>query len=89
MSESTTQPVLFPALLRKPIHVEFSEAALSSDGGGLLLKAVDEQLGLTEALAACLRDGRQASKVKHSIRDAVSQRIFAIASRSSTRMSSR
>lgn len=79
MSKSTTQSVLFPELSRKPVHVEFSEEALSSDGGGLLLKAVDDQLGLSEALAACLRDGRQASKVKHSLHDALGQRIFGIA----------
>ena len=52
---------------------------MSSDGGGLLLKAVDEQLGLTEAFAACLRDGRDASKVKHSLKEAIQQRVFGIA----------
>ena len=44
-----------------------------------MLKAVDDQLGLSEALAACLRDGRPASKVKHSPHDALRQRIFGIA----------
>lgn len=79
MNDITTQSVLFPALANKPIRVEFSEDALSADGGGLLLKAVDEQLGLTRALAGCLLDVRQASKVKHSLHDALRQRIFGIA----------
>ena len=79
MSESTTQSVLFPALFAKPIQVVFDESQMSSDGGGLLLKAVDEQLGLTEALAACLGDGRQAGKVKHSFEEALRQRVFGIA----------
>ena len=52
---------------------------MSSDGGGLLLKAVDEQLGLTQALAACLRDDRQPGKVKHSLEEAMRQRVFGIA----------
>jgi hypothetical protein len=79
MSDSTTQSVLFPDLFTKPIQVLFDESQMSSDGGGLLLKAVDEQLGLTEALAACLRDNRQAGKVKHSLEEALRQRVFGIA----------
>ncbi len=79
MSESTTQSVLFPDLFAKPIQVLFDEDAMSSDGGGLLLKAVDDQLGLTEALAACLRDGRQPGKIKHSLKEAMRQRVFGIA----------
>ena len=79
MSEPTTQSVLFPALFAKPIQVVFDESQMSSDGGGLLLKAVDEQLGLTQALAACLRDDRQAGKVKHSLEEALRQRVFGIA----------
>jgi hypothetical protein len=79
MSESTTQSVLFPALFAKPVQVVFDESLMSSDGGGLLLKAVDEQLGLTKALAACLRDDRQAGKVKHSLEEAIRQRVFGIA----------
>lgn len=79
MSNRTTQSVLFPALFSKPIQVLFDESQLSSDGGGLLLKAVDEQLGLTEALAACLRDGREQGKVTHSLEEALRQRVFGIA----------
>ncbi len=51
MSGSTTHSVLFPDLFTKPIQVLFDESQMSSDGGGLLLKGVDEELGLTEALA--------------------------------------
>ncbi len=79
MSESTTQSVLFPSLFSKPVHVAFDEAALSSDGGGLLLKAVDNALGLTASLASCLRDRRQAGKVKHSLHETFAQRVFGIA----------
>jgi hypothetical protein len=79
MSDTTTQSVLFPDLFVKPIQVVFDESRMSSDGGALLLKAVDEKLGLTQALADCLRDGRQAGKVKHSLEEALRQRLFGIA----------
>ena len=79
MSDTTTQSVLFPALVSTPVHVVFDERAMSSDGGGLLLKAADEKLGLISALAGCLRDDRQAGKVKHSLEEALGQRVFGIA----------
>jgi hypothetical protein len=75
----TAQSVLFPDLLRRPVVVKFDQPHASSDGGAILLKACDERLGLTERLAACISDGRQAGKVEHSIRDLVRQRLFGIA----------
>jgi hypothetical protein len=51
----------------------------SSDGGLVLLKAVDERLRLTETVAACLTDPRQPGKVAHSIVDLVRQRVFGLA----------
>jgi hypothetical protein len=55
------------------------EERSSSDGGGLLLGAVDRRLGLSAALAGCLRDPRQPGKVVHSLEDLLRQRLFAIA----------
>jgi len=77
--ESTTQSVLFPNLSSKPVVAKLDEAHSSSDGGALLLKAIDERLGLSKALAGCLRDSRQAGKVAHEKIELMRQRIFAIA----------
>ena len=66
--DTTRQSVLFPALLKRPVVVKFDQRHGSSDGGAILLKGCDERLGLTERLAACISDGRQAGKVEHSIR---------------------
>ena len=38
--------------LRQPVVARFDQAHASSDGGALLLKAIDERLGLTQRLAA-------------------------------------
>ena len=40
--------------LAKPIVASFDVPHASSEGGAVLLKAVDDKLGLTERLAACL-----------------------------------
>ena len=51
----------------------------SSDGGAVLLKGCDERLGLSAAMALCLRDARQQGKVDHSYQEIFQQRMFGIA----------
>jgi len=77
--DRTVQSVLFPELAAKPLVVKLDEEYSSSDGGALLLKGIDRALGLTESLAACLRDPRQPAKIAHTFAELVQQRIFAIA----------
>jgi Transposase DDE domain group 1 len=65
--------------LRQPVVARFDQAHASSDGGAILLKAIDERLGLTQRLAASLADRRQAGKVEHEWLELVRQRVFGIA----------
>ena len=78
MPHPTKQSVLFPALISKPTTVAFDEPEVTSDGGSLLLKAVDDQTGLTDRLAAALTDTREPGKVRHTLGDMLRQRIFGI-----------
>ena len=78
--EKITQRLIFPEIFEKPVHCQFDEPHSSSDGGALLLKAADQKLQLSSALAACLVDSRQAAKVKHTIEDLLRQRIYGLAS---------
>jgi hypothetical protein len=59
--------------------MSFDDVAGSSDGGAVLLKAVDQALGLTPALAAAFRDNRQGSKVRHTAAELLGQRIYGLA----------
>ena len=63
----------------KPVVARFDVPHASSDGGAILLKALDAQLGLTGRLAACLQDGRQPGKVQHQTLEVIRQRVFGIA----------
>jgi hypothetical protein len=76
---TTTQCVLFPEIFDRPVVAQFDQPQSSSDGGAILLKAADRRLGLTEALAACLEDERQAGKVQHEVNELLTQRVMAIA----------
>jgi hypothetical protein len=75
----TKQGVLFKGLTKKALIVRFDQEQASSDGGAVLLKACDERLGLSAAIAACLRDDRQQAKVEHSYQEIFQQRMFGIA----------
>src|SRR6266850_905798 len=65
--------------ISKPIIAKFDQPHASSDGGAVLLKAVDDRLGLTWRLASTLRDRREPGKVAHSVRDLLRQRVFGLA----------
>ena len=80
MSEHTiTECLLFPDIFDRPVVAKFDQQQGSSDGGAILLKAAERRLGLTSALAAGLRDDRQAGKVQHELRELITQRVMALA----------
>jgi Transposase DDE domain group 1 len=64
---------------RKPVVARFDVPYASSDGGAILLKGIDTQLGLTRRLAACLEDPRQPGKIQHQTLELFRQRVFGIA----------
>jgi hypothetical protein len=79
MTQNTTQSVLFPSLFSKPILATFDQPDSSSDGGAILLKAIDSDLNLTERLASCVRETREGSKIVHPLLDLLRQRVYGIA----------
>lgn len=78
MTECIAQETL-PFHPKLPIVIRFDAPDISSDGGALLLREVDEQLGLTADMAACLPDERDPTRVLHSRPEQMRQRIFQIA----------
>ena len=80
--ESSLTPsagVLFPDQLSKPVEVQFDTEAMTSDGGVVLLGALDRGLGLTDVALAMLTDARDPSRVVHSQLDMLRQRIYGLA----------
>jgi hypothetical protein len=74
-----TQCLLFPDIFHKRLALQFDQRQGSSDGGAILLKAADQQYGLTACLASCLQDERQPGKIDHSLEELLAQRVFSIA----------
>src|ERR1700719_3173318 len=72
-------PFGFPAIERKKVVAAFDGGRITSDGGVLLLGAVERQLGIADTLAPLISDPRNPLYVTHSVTDILRARILAIA----------
>ena len=61
------------------VDVSFDAPRSSSDGGVLLLRLLDDELGLSELFAEALPDERRADRVRHDRREQVRQRLYQLA----------
>ena len=69
---------LFP-IKGKNIDLSFSGDRLSSDGGLLLLRELDNQLKLISSASNCILDGRDQRYIDYSLKELLTQRVFQIA----------
>ena len=68
-----------PAIGGKPVRVAFDGGRLTSDGGALLLAAVERRLGIAERLAGCIEDPRDPALVRHTFAEMIRFRALLIA----------
>jgi hypothetical protein len=80
MPKFTPEQLRFPPVDGLTVRADFDGGAMSSDFGPLILRGVDQQIGLTERLAQAITDQRHPSYITHPLRDLLAQRIFQIAS---------
>lgn len=78
MPHCTEGRIGFGRLGRRVIEADFDGGDLSSDGGLLLLRRVDERIGLSRAAAEALGDARDPARIEHSLRDLLAQRLYAL-----------
>lgn len=79
MTVCTKDLLLFPALNRRKIALNWQGGSISSDGGVLLLQQMDKKLGLLESVAAAIADHRNPSYVQHSYGSMLKQRVYGLA----------
>lgn len=63
---------------KKPMELSFSAEEVSSDGGLLLLKETECNVGIIDAITRCVKDNRHQGYVEHSLESMLSQRIYQI-----------
>jgi hypothetical protein len=78
MPDRTAQRIEFGRVGRRVVEANFDGGDLSSDGGLMLLRRVDERIGLTRAVAAVFSDARDPAKITHRLRDLIAQRLYGL-----------
>lgn len=68
-----------PPVKDKPLAVCYTGAEVSLDGGALLLREVEQRLGLIDKLKDCMQDERDPRYITHQLEEMLRQRIFQIA----------
>jgi hypothetical protein len=79
MTECAQKTFEFQGLGKRKVTADFAGGYLSSDGGGLILREVENKLGVVTRLAKCFRDYRNQRFVEHSVEELLRQRIFGLA----------
>jgi len=76
--QNTPELLNFTRAQGKKVEARFGAAPMSSDGGALVLGEVARRTGITDKLAACIKDVRTAGMVDHSYATMILQRTLQI-----------
>ncbi len=63
---------------KRPCDLSFDGPQISSDGGAILLKSIDDEAGISDRISMSLHDDRDMAKVSHTRKEQVAQRIYQI-----------
>ena len=77
--ESLEFPALKSGSTKRKIEFQFSGGEVTSDGGVLLLRDIDQKLGLTKEFSKHILDPRNPAFIQHSTLEMVRQRVFGFA----------
>jgi hypothetical protein len=64
---------------RREIRAQFDGGAITSDGGGLLLREVEKRIRILRQFAACFTDYRNPDLIEHPVEEMVAQRVYGLA----------
>jgi len=79
MTECNQTVFPFEAHFSRQLEARFDGSAMSTDGGALLLRAVDRKVRLMQRVADCFTDARDPERVEHTLPELLAQRIYGLA----------
>lgn len=79
MTECNRNQPALKRLQRQSVEADFEGGSLTSDGGLLLLREVDQRLNLIQRIADAIPDPRDPLYIEHSQAELLTSRIFGIA----------
>ena len=78
-TECIEERMTFAGVGKREVVAEFDGGTISSDGGALLLQEADQKLNLLGRFSQCFLDGRDQTRVEHSVEQMIRQRVHALA----------
>ena len=72
-------PAAYQNLGGRELVARFDGGDITSDGGALLLKKLEEKTAIVRRFAACFADYRNPKFIEHPLLDLVAQRVFGLA----------
>ena len=69
----------FPMVGRREILADFDGGDITSDGGALLLRQVEQITGILRQFADCFTDHRDPELIEHSVEELLAQRVYGLA----------
>jgi len=78
-TECTRGRLGFHPLGRREVVAAFDGGKITSDGGGLLLREVEQRTGIIARFAASFRDYRDPDLTEHTVKELVGQRVYGLA----------
>jgi len=79
VTECSADSLWFQGASRRDVVARFDGGAISSDGGGVLLRQVEQRTGIIRQFAECFTDHRDPDRTEHTVKDLVAQRVYGLA----------
>lgn len=78
VTECNARTFQFLGLFGREVVARFDGGRVTSDGGGLLLREVNDRFGFIDHFARCFTDHRDAEAIEHPLVDLLKQRVFGL-----------
>jgi hypothetical protein len=79
MTECNQTGFPFEAHFSRRVEACFDGADMTTDGGALLLRAVDKRIRLLRRVLGCFSDARDPQRIEHELSEMLAQRIYGLA----------
>lgn len=79
MENPTSEQLVFSSICGNKVTAVFDDHRVTSDAGALVLREVEQQVKVIDALTDAIVDPRHPSYVRHEVWEMIAQRVFQIA----------
>src|SRR5437660_1620528 len=79
MTQCTQSSFSFARHFSRKVAADFQAGTITSHGGGLLLREVEQRINLIPRFAACFQDHRDQDQIEHELQEMIAQRIYGLA----------